>query len=39
MQNLKLALSIRLGRGPLNADHVRTITAALDRVAGEIEQS
>jgi DNA-binding PadR family transcriptional regulator len=39
MQNLKLALSIRLGRGPLIADQVRTITAALDRVAGEIEHS
>jgi DNA-binding PadR family transcriptional regulator len=39
MQNLKLALSIRLGRGPLNADQVRTITTALDRVVGEIEHS
>jgi len=39
MQNLKHALSIRLGRGPLSADQVGAITAALDRVAGEIERS
>jgi len=39
MQNLKLALSIRLGRGPLSAEQVRAITTALDRVAGEIERS
>jgi DNA-binding PadR family transcriptional regulator len=39
MQNLRLALSIRLGRGPLDRDQVRAITAALDRVAGEIERS
>ncbi|MEJ0072290.1 MAG: hypothetical protein WDO24_30375 [Pseudomonadota bacterium] len=35
----KLALSIRLGRGPLNPEQVRAITTVLDRVAGEIEAS
>jgi DNA-binding PadR family transcriptional regulator len=39
MQNLEMALSIRLGRGPLDPAQVRTITEALDRVAGEIERS
>jgi len=39
MQNLKLALNIRLGRGPLTPEQVRAITTALDRVAGEIEGS
>jgi DNA-binding PadR family transcriptional regulator len=38
MRNLDMALSIRLGRGPLEAGQVRTITEALDRVAGEIER-
>jgi DNA-binding PadR family transcriptional regulator len=39
MQNLELSLSIRLGKGPLDAEQVRMITAALDRAAGEIERS
>ena len=39
MQNLEQALSIRLGKGPLDAAQLRTITEALDRVAGEIERS
>ena len=39
MHNLELALSIRLGRGPLDTEQVRTVTDALDRVAGEIERS
>jgi len=39
MQNLETALSIRLGRGPLDAGQLRTITEALDRVAVEIERS
>ncbi len=39
MQNLRQALSIRLGRGPLMPDQVSAITAALDRTAGEIERS
>jgi DNA-binding PadR family transcriptional regulator len=38
-QNLRFALAIRLRRGPLNAEQIRTVTAALDRAAGEIEQS
>jgi len=39
MQNLKYALSIRLGRGPLDQEQVRRITATLDRAVTEIEQS
>jgi DNA-binding PadR family transcriptional regulator len=39
IHNLELSLSIRFGKGPLDAEQVRTITAALDRAAGEIEQS
>ena len=39
MHNLELSLSIRLGKGPLDAEQVRMITAALDRAAGEIERS
>ena len=38
MQNLEQALSIRLGKGPLDTAQLRTITEALDRVAGEIER-
>ena len=38
MRNLEMALSVRLGRGPLETGQVRTITEALDRVAGEIER-
>ncbi len=39
LHNLELALSIRLGRGPLDATQVHAITEALDRVASEIERS
>ena len=39
MQNLEQALSIRLGKGPLDAAQLHAITEALDRVAGEIERS
>jgi DNA-binding PadR family transcriptional regulator len=39
MHNLRLALRIRLGRGPLAADEVRRVTEILDRAAGEIERS
>jgi DNA-binding PadR family transcriptional regulator len=39
MGNLEMALSIRLGKGPLDAAQVQAITQALDRVAGEIERS
>jgi hypothetical protein len=36
--NLEMALSIRLGKGPLDANQVQAITQALDRVAAEIER-
>jgi len=39
MQNLETALTIRLGRGPLTAEQVRAVAAALDRAASDIEQS
>jgi DNA-binding PadR family transcriptional regulator len=39
MHNLETAVTIRLGRGPLSADEVRTVTAILDRTAREIEAS
>jgi len=39
MHNLEAALTIRLGRGPLNAEQLRAVTAILDRAASEIEQS
>jgi len=39
MHNLEAALTIRLGRGPLTTEQVHAVTAALDRTAGEIEQS
>ena len=39
MENLRIALSIRLGRGPLGADQVRAITGVLDRAASEVERS
>jgi DNA-binding PadR family transcriptional regulator len=39
VQNLEAALTIRLGRGPLTAEQIRAVTGALDRAAGEIEQS
>ncbi|HEY3911963.1 MAG TPA: PadR family transcriptional regulator [Stellaceae bacterium] len=38
LHNLEEALSIRLGKGPLDTAQVRAITDALDRVAGEIER-
>jgi DNA-binding PadR family transcriptional regulator len=38
LHNLEEALSIRLGKGPLDAAQVRAVTEALDRVASEIEQ-
>ncbi len=37
--NLEMALSIRLGKGPLDAEQVRAVTQALDRVAAEIERT
>jgi len=38
MHNLEEALSIRLGRGPVDTDQVRAITDTLDRAASEIER-
>jgi DNA-binding PadR family transcriptional regulator len=38
LHNLQEALSIRLGKGPLDAAQVRAITDALDRAAAEIER-
>jgi DNA-binding PadR family transcriptional regulator len=39
MHNLRLALRIRLGRGPLDGEQTRRVTGALDRAAGEVERS
>jgi DNA-binding PadR family transcriptional regulator len=39
MHNLKLALSVRLSKGPLTEAQIGAITAALDRAASEIERS
>jgi DNA-binding PadR family transcriptional regulator len=36
--NLEMALSIRLGKGPLDAGQVQAITQLLDRAAAEIER-
>ncbi len=36
--NLEMALSIRLGKGPLSAEQVQAITQALDRAATDIER-
>jgi DNA-binding PadR family transcriptional regulator len=38
MGNLEMALSIRLSKGSLDADQIRTVTGVLDRAAAEIEQ-
>ncbi|HXZ01910.1 MAG TPA: PadR family transcriptional regulator [Stellaceae bacterium] len=38
MHNLRLALRIRLGRGPLDAAQVRAVTDILDRAAAEVER-
>jgi DNA-binding PadR family transcriptional regulator len=39
MHNLKLALSVRLGKGPLTEAQIGAVTAALDRTASEIERA
>jgi hypothetical protein len=39
MENLKLALRLRLGRGRLQPTEVTSIAAALDAAAVAIEQS
>jgi DNA-binding PadR family transcriptional regulator len=38
MENLRLALRLRLGRGPLNDDQVIAVTAALDAAAVNVER-
>lgn len=38
-ENLMTALRLRLARGPLTDEQVRAVAEALDRTAGEIEQS
>jgi DNA-binding PadR family transcriptional regulator len=39
MENLKLALRLRLGRGPLSEQQVTAVTAALDAAAVTVEQT
>ena len=39
MENLKLALRMRLGRGPLTEEQVRAVAAALDAAAVAVERS
>ena len=38
MENLKLALRLRLSRGGLSDEQIRAVAAALDRAVGDIEQ-
>jgi DNA-binding PadR family transcriptional regulator len=38
-RNLEAALSIRLGRGPLDPEQVRAVAAIIDRAAAEVEGS
>jgi len=39
MQNLRMALTVRVGKGSLSAEQVRSITAVLDRAASDIEHT
>jgi DNA-binding PadR family transcriptional regulator len=39
MENLKLALRLRLGRGPLSEEQVTAVTAALDAAAVTVERT
>jgi DNA-binding PadR family transcriptional regulator len=39
MENLKLALRMRLGRGPLDATQVNAVAAALDAAATQVESA
>jgi DNA-binding PadR family transcriptional regulator len=39
MENLKLALRLRLGRGPLNEDQITALTTALDTAAVTVERT
>jgi hypothetical protein len=38
MENLKLALRLRLARGPLSAEQVEAVAAALDAAAVSVER-
>ena len=37
MENLKLALRLRLGRGPLTAEQIKAVAAVLDAAATAVE--
>jgi len=39
MENLRMALRLRMGRGPLTDEQVRAITLALDGAATQVERS
>ena len=39
MENLRMALRMRMARGPLTEEQVRAVTAALDGAATQVEQS
>jgi DNA-binding PadR family transcriptional regulator len=39
MENLRMALRLRMARGPLSEEQVRAITAALDGAATRVEQT
>ena len=39
MENLKLAVRLRLGRGPLSEGQITAVTAALDAAAVTVEQT
>jgi hypothetical protein len=38
MENLKLALRLRLSRGPLNEDQINAVAAALDAAATSVKR-
>jgi len=39
MENLKLALRLRMGRGPLTDDELQAVAAAIDTAALSIEKT
>ena len=39
MENLRVALSLRLARGPLNEQQIRAVAAAIDAAAVAVERS
>jgi len=39
IENLKMAIRFRLAQGRLNDEQIRTITAAIDKAAQEIERA